>query len=100
MADKLAALVLGSTGVLGTKIVKALLDKGEAQVRAMIRPGSYDKHSEDIDAMKAKGAIIIEGDSIEPDTLLSVCEGVDVVVSAIVLTFLPSAIKIEGVAQL
>ena len=83
MADKLTVLVLGSTGMLGTKIVKALLDKGEAEVRAMIRPGSYDKHSEDIDAMKAKGAIIVEGDLMKPDTLLSVCEGVDVVVSAV-----------------
>ena len=83
MADKLTVLVLGSTGMLGTKIVKALLNKGEAEVRAMIRPSSYDKHREDIDAMKAKGAIIVEGDLMKPDTLLSVCEGVDVVVSAV-----------------
>ena len=83
MADKLTVLVLGSTGMLGTKIVKALLNKKEAEVRAMIRPSSYDKHSEDIDAMKAKGAIIVEGDLMKPDTLLSVCEGVDVVVSAV-----------------
>ena len=83
MADKLTVLVLGSTGMLGTKIVKALLDKGEAEVRAMIRPGSYDKHSEDIDAIKAKGAVIVEGDLMKPDTLLSACQGVDVVVSAV-----------------
>ena len=44
MNGKTTVLVLGSTGMLGTKIVKALLDKGEAEVRAMIRPGSYDKH--------------------------------------------------------
>ena len=83
MADRLTVLVIGSTGMLGTKIVKALLDKGEAEVRAMIRPDSYDKHSEDIDAMKAKGAIVVEGDLMKPDTLLSACEGVDVVVSAV-----------------
>ena len=51
MNDKTTVLVLGSTEMLGTKIVKALLEKGEAEVRAMIRPGSYDKHQEDIDAM-------------------------------------------------
>ena len=33
--------------------------------------------------MKAKGAIIVEGDLMKPDTLLPICEGVDVVVSAV-----------------
>ena len=83
MVEKQTVLVLGSTGMLGTKIVKALLDKGEAEVRAMIRPGSYDKHQEDIDAMKDRGAIIVEGDLMKPDSLLPVCKGVDVVVSAV-----------------
>ena len=76
-------LVLGSTGMLGTKIVKALLDKGETEVRAMIRPGSYDNHQEDIDAIKAKGAKIVEGDLMKPESLLPVFEGVNVVVSAV-----------------
>lgn len=30
-----------------------------------------------------KGAIIVEGDLMKPDSLLPVCEGVDVVVSAV-----------------
>ncbi|MCC0175504.1 NAD-dependent epimerase/dehydratase family protein [Waterburya agarophytonicola K14] len=47
MTDKITVLVLGSTGMLGAKIVKALLDKGEAEVRAMIRPNSYDKTRQD-----------------------------------------------------
>ncbi len=83
MADKTTVLVIGSTGMLGTKIVNALLEKGEAEVKAMVRPNSYDKHREDIDKMKAKGAIIVEGDLMKPDTLLPICEGVDVVVSAV-----------------
>jgi uncharacterized protein YbjT (DUF2867 family) len=36
-----------------------------------------------IDAMKAKGATIVEGDVMQPETLISPCTGVDVVVSAI-----------------
>lgn len=85
MTDKTTALVIGSTGMLGTKIVNALLDKGEAEVKAMIRPGSYDKEDnrQDIDAMKAKGAIMVEGDLMKPDTLLPIIEGIDVVVSAV-----------------
>ncbi len=33
--------------------------------------------------MKAKGVAIVEGDLMKPETLLQVCEGVDVVVSAV-----------------
>jgi len=37
MTDKLTVLVAGATGMLGTKIVSALLDKGNIDVRAMVR---------------------------------------------------------------
>jgi nucleoside-diphosphate-sugar epimerase len=37
MTAKSTVLVVGSTGMLGFKIVSALLDKGETQVRAMVR---------------------------------------------------------------
>lgn len=37
MTIKPIILVVGSTGMLGFKIVCALLDKGETQVRAMVR---------------------------------------------------------------
>ncbi|MGL5833316.1 MAG: aromatic alcohol reductase [Waterburya sp.] len=83
MTNKTTVLVIGSTGMLGTKIVNTLLDKGETEVRVMVRPGSYEKKRQDLDAMKAKGAIIVEGDLMKPDTLLPVFEGVDVVVSAV-----------------
>ena len=85
MSNKTTVLVIGSTGMLGTKIINALLEKGETEVRAMVRLGSYDKEDnrKSIDAMKAKGAIIVEGDLMKPDTLSSVCEGVDVIVSAV-----------------
>ena len=85
MSDKTTVLVLGSTGMLGTKIVNALLDKGETEVRAMVRPNSYGKEDkrQNIEAMKDKGAIIVEGDLMKPDSLLRVFEGVDVVVSAV-----------------
>ena len=85
MTDKSTVLVIGSTGMLGTKIVNALLDKDETEVRAMVRPGSDNKEGnrKDIDAMKAKGSIIVEADLMKPDTLLPICEGVDVIVSAV-----------------
>jgi nucleoside-diphosphate-sugar epimerase len=36
MSTKLIVLVAGSTGMLGSKIVSALLDKGNIDVRAMV----------------------------------------------------------------
>ena len=85
MTTKLTVLVAGSTGMLGSKIVSALLDKGKLDVRAMVRStnDTNPKNRQKIDAMKAKGATIVEGDVMQPETLLPLCTGVDVVVSAI-----------------
>ena len=71
--------------MLGFKIVSALLDKGNLDVRAMVRSSNdtNSEHRQKIDAMKAKGATIVEGDVMQPETLLPACTGVDVVVSAI-----------------
>ncbi len=85
MAEKLTVLVAGATGMLGSKIVSALLDKGNLDVRAMVRSinDTNPEKRKKIDAMKAKGATIVEGDVMKPETLLPLCAGVDVVVSAI-----------------
>jgi len=85
MTTKLTVLVVGSTGMLGSKIVAALLDKGDVDVRAMVRSinDSNAENRQKIEAMQARGMAIIEGDLMQPETLLPVCEGVDVVVSAV-----------------
>ena len=85
MSTKLTVLVAGATGMLGSKIVSALLDKGNLDVRAMVRSinDSNEENHQKIEAMKAKGATIVEGDLMKPETLLPICEGVDVVVSAV-----------------
>lgn len=46
MTTKPMVLVLGSTGMLGTKIVFALLDKGATEVKVMVRPSSDEKRRE------------------------------------------------------
>jgi uncharacterized protein YbjT (DUF2867 family) len=85
MTNKMTVLVAGATGMLGTKIVSALLDKGATNVVAMVRSSNdtNPKNRQKIDAMVAKGATIIEGDVMQPKTLLSLFTGVDVVISAI-----------------
>lgn len=85
MNSKPTVLVVGSTGMLGTKIISALLDKKATEVKAMVRPGSDsdEKNRQKIEKMRARGATIVEGDLMKPETLLPICEGVDVVVSAV-----------------
>jgi nucleoside-diphosphate-sugar epimerase len=82
---KLTVLVVGSTRMLGSKIVAAVFDKGTVEVKAIVR-SSNDSHEEKcqkIDEMKAKGAGIVEEDLIKPETLLQACAEVDVIVSAV-----------------
>ncbi len=81
----MTVLVVGSIRMLGYKIVAAVLYKGNVEVKAMVR-SSNDSHEEKrqkIDEIKAKGARIIEGDLMKPETLLLACAEVDVIVSAV-----------------
>jgi uncharacterized protein YbjT (DUF2867 family) len=73
---KLTVLVVGSTRMLGSKIVAAVLDKGNVEVKAIVR-SSNDSHQEKrqkIDEVKAKSAGIFEGDLMKPETLLRACD--------------------------
>ena len=81
----MTVLVVGSTRILGSKIVAAVLDKGTFEVKAMVR-SSNDSHEEKrqkIDEMKAKGAGAVEGELMKGGTLLLACAEVDVIVSAV-----------------
>ena len=79
----MTVLVVGSTRMLGSNIVAAVFDKGTVEVKAMVR-SSNDSHEEKrqkIDEMKkAKGAGLVEGDLMKPETLLRACAEVDVIV--------------------
>jgi nucleoside-diphosphate-sugar epimerase len=82
---KLTVLVVGSTRMLGSLIVAAVIEKGTVEVKAIVR-SSNDSHQEKrqkIDAMKAKGAGIVEGDLMKGETLRGACAEVDVIVSAV-----------------
>lgn len=80
MANKPVVLVAGATGMLGSKIVSALLAKGATEVKAIVRPGSNNPK---IAEMKAQGATIVEGDLMQPETLKPICAGVDIVISTV-----------------
>ena len=76
---KTAVLVVGPTGMLGAKIVDALLRTGRAEVRALLRPGK----GEEWDRLRSKGVAPVEGDLTDPTSLAKACEGVKAVVSAL-----------------
>ena len=81
----MTVLVVGSTRMLGSKIVAAAIDKGTVEVKAMVR-SSNDSHKEKhhkIDEMKAKSTGIVEGDLMKAETLLRACAEVDVIVSVV-----------------
>jgi len=77
MADII--VVAGGTGNLGERIINALIDRG-AEVRALVRSSS-DK--EKVNALKQKGAKIIELDMSHEQELIDACRGASCVVSAL-----------------
>jgi uncharacterized protein YbjT (DUF2867 family) len=67
-------LVVGSTGQLGTRVVRKLCEAG-APVRAFARRTS------DVDAVRSAGAEVVFGDLREARTVAAACAGVDVVIA-------------------
>lgn len=70
-------LVVGATGILGGEICKGLLNAGR-QVRVLVRETS-DKGK--VDALKAQGAEIVNGDLKDEASLKTACAGVSNVIS-------------------
>lgn len=72
-------LVVGATGKIGTKVVRALRANG-ATVRATCRSGSAP---DSVAALRALGADIVTADLADEASLAGACAGVDVVVSTV-----------------
>jgi uncharacterized protein YbjT (DUF2867 family) len=72
-------LVAGSTGVLGSEIVRRLIARGE-KVRAMVRATSAP---EKVDQLEKAGAEIVRADLKEPRTLDAACAGANAVISTV-----------------
>lgn len=68
-------LVVGGTGMLGGKVVEALLARGK-KVRALVRPQS------DASSLAAAGVEIARGDLMDPGSLRQALSGVDAVVTS------------------
>ena len=73
-------LVVGASGMLGSRIAHHLLDAPEAAVRMMVRKGSS---RDAVTPLLDRGAEAVEGDLSDPESLLRATSGVDVIVSAV-----------------
>jgi nucleoside-diphosphate-sugar epimerase len=80
MTPQASLIVLaGSTGNLGGRIARALLDRG-AETRAIVRRGSAPDR---VDALRRRGASIVEVDFGNAAELTAACAGGSCVVSAL-----------------
>jgi len=83
-------LVVGATGELGGRIVRALTDRGET-VRALVR------RPEQFDSVRATGAEPVLGDLRDAVSLLAACQNVDAVVTTATAAAEGSAEAVEAV---
>ena len=67
-------LVVGASGALG-RVIAARLVAGGASVRGMTRDAAR------LADLAAQGAEVVEGDLLQPATLVTACEGVGQIVS-------------------
>ena len=72
-------IIAGATGELGNRIAVELI-KQNAQVTALVRPGtSFEKRNK----LKSQGCTVSEVDFNDSNELTKVCDGSDVVISAV-----------------
>ena len=70
-------LVAGATGLVGMEVCRQLVGKGE-RVRALVRETSAP---EKLDALRAAGVELFQGDLKDPESLRGACRGVEAVIS-------------------
>ena len=75
-------LVVGSTGLLGSEIVRQLREQNKP-VRALVRKTS---DPEKVAHLKGMGATIIEGDLTDKASLVRACQGVETVITTATTT--------------
>ncbi|UQS24907.1 NmrA family NAD(P)-binding protein [Amycolatopsis thermalba] len=74
MSDSPTIFVAGATGLLGGRIVRALLDQGAA-VRALVRPGTSDEKKSALTTPATGRLQLVEGDLTDPAERLAEAVG-------------------------
>ncbi len=83
MNSKPIVLIAGITGTLGGKIASAIIDKGVMNVKGLLRCDGISDKKQQLDDLKAKGVVFVEGDLFDQQSLAEACKEVEIIVSAI-----------------
>lgn len=75
-------LVAGATGMMGSKIAAAVLERG-GTVRLLVRGGRNNAKFTELEPLVGRGAEIMDADVTDPVSLKAPLQGVDVIVSAL-----------------
>ena len=81
MNTKPSVLIVGITGTLGSKVARAILDKGIMSVKALVRSSS--QNSERVKSAIERGVTIADGDLSDLSSLQNACQGVTAVISTV-----------------
>ena len=68
-------LIIGARGFVGSQVLDAVLAKEKYTVKTLIRPGS------NAEAIEKKGVAVARGDMMDPESMASAFQGVDVVIN-------------------
>ena len=76
-------LIVGATGWLGSQITTEILKNKSFHVKVLARKETQEKKKDLIENFKSHGAVIVDGDLNNVDSLVSALQNVDTVVSVI-----------------
>jgi uncharacterized protein YbjT (DUF2867 family) len=76
-------LVVGATGMLGSRIAHYLLEQPGAQVRLLVRPDTDAGKKNALKPLVERGAEVVMGDLADRDSLDRATQGIDVIVSSV-----------------
>ena len=77
-------LVVGGTGrFVGPSVTTALLDNKHFHVKVLFRKETQEKNKELIEKYKSMGAVMVEGDLNDADSLVAAMQNVDTIVSTV-----------------
>lgn len=78
-----SVLLVGATGMLGSKIARHLLEYPDARLRLLVRNGNESRKRDVFEPLMKRGAEVVEGDLKDRASLDRAVQGIDIIISAV-----------------